>query len=240
MIEALTTFAALFAGVVASVVAFGIGSILTPVLALEVSTPVAVAAASIPHLLGSSLRLWVLRSHVDWRVMREFGAWSALGGLLGALLQSALASRILTLLFGVVVAWAGIAGLLRLAERSPIKGKWALVAGAASGLLGGLVGNQGGIRTAAMLGLDVDKEVFVASATAVAVAVDLARVPVYIITTGEGIRAITSLVALATLGVVAGTIAGLRWLSTLEGRTFRTMASLTVLALGIYMLLQAL
>jgi uncharacterized membrane protein YfcA len=240
MIEALTIFAALFAGLVASVVAFGIGSILTPVLALEVSTTVAVAAVSIPHLVGSSLRLWVLRNHVDWGVLREFGAWSALGGLLGALLQSTLASRVLTLVFGLVVAWAGVAGLLRLPERSHIKGKSALVAGAVSGLLGGLVGNQGGIRTAAMLGLEVEKEEFVASATAVAVAVDVARVPVYLATTGEGITAILGLVALATVGVVAGTLAGLRWLRALEGRRFRTLASLTVLALGIYMLLKAL
>lgn len=51
-----------------------------------------------------------------------------------------------------------------------------------------------------MLGLDVEKEVFVASATAVAVAVDVARVPVYLVTTGDGISEITRLVALATLG----------------------------------------
>jgi hypothetical protein len=32
------------------------------------------------------------------------------------------------------------------------------LAGAVSGALGGLVGNQGGIRTAAMLGYEVPKE----------------------------------------------------------------------------------
>jgi uncharacterized protein len=240
MIATLTATAAVFAGVVASVVAFGIGSILTPVFALEVSTTVAVAAVSIPHLVGSSLRLWALREYVDWKVLRDFGAWSGLGGLLGALMQSVLANRALTVLFGVVVAWGGLAGLLRLAEKSPIKGRRALVAGAVSGLLGGLVGNQGGIRTAAMLGFDVDRDAFVASATAVAVAVDVARVPVYLITTGNEILETAGMVALATAGVVVGTIGGLRWLRTLEGRSFRIIVSLTVMALGVYMILKAL
>jgi hypothetical protein len=238
MIEALTTAAAVCAGIVASVVAFGIGSILTPVFALEISTTAAVAAVSIPHLVGSSLRLWALRRHIDRKVLREFGVWSGAGGLIGALLHSALASRVLTLLFGAIVAWSGVAGLVGLSERFQLKGRLAFVAGAASGLLGGLVGNQGGIRTAAMLGLGVKKEVFVASGSAVAVAVDLARVPVYLITTGDEIEA-WGLVGLATLGVIGGTIIGLRWLKALEGQAFRRLASATVLILGVFMLLRA-
>jgi uncharacterized protein len=44
----------------------------------------------------------------------------------------------------------------------------AWVAGALSGALGGLVGNQGGIRSAAMLGFKVPQESLVATATAIA------------------------------------------------------------------------
>ena len=41
---------------------------------------------------------------------------------------------------------------------------WAAwIAGAMSGFLGGLVGNQGGIRTAAMLGFEVPRQAFVAT-----------------------------------------------------------------------------
>src|SRR2546430_1293482 len=43
----------------------------------------------------------------------------------------------------------------------------ALIGGALSGLLCGLVGNQGGIRAAALLGFDVETQAFVATATAV-------------------------------------------------------------------------
>ncbi len=43
---------------VAAVAGFGIGSILTPVLALQTGTKTAVAAVPIPHFLGTALRLW--------------------------------------------------------------------------------------------------------------------------------------------------------------------------------------
>jgi hypothetical protein len=50
--------------------------------------------------------------------------------------------------------------------------------GAVSGVLGSLVGNQGGIRSLAMLGFDVPRRAFVATATAVGLIVDGARLPV--------------------------------------------------------------
>ena len=48
----------------------------------------------------------------------------------------------------------------------------AVVAGIGSGFFGGLVGNQGGIRTGALLSFDVEKEKFIATATAIAIVVD--------------------------------------------------------------------
>ena len=65
------------------------------------------------------------------------------------------------------------------AETFLIRGPWAWLAGAASGAFGGLVGNQGGIRSAALLGFGLPRESFVATATAVALVVDAVRMPVY-------------------------------------------------------------
>ncbi len=55
----------------------------------------------------------------------------------------------------------------------------AWIAGALSGMFGGLVGNQGGIRSAALLGFDLKRDEFVATATAIALLVDVFRMPVY-------------------------------------------------------------
>jgi hypothetical protein len=112
----------------------------------------------------------------------------------------------------------------------------AWIAGAISGALGGLVGNQGGIRTAAMLGFDVPKESFVATATAIALFVDGARLPVYLATQWREIAAIWPLVLTATGGVIIGTAFGTRVLGWVPQRVFRRMIAVLLVALGLYMI----
>src|SRR5215469_16546069 len=108
MIAALLFLAALVAGGIAALAGFGIGSILTPLLALSVGTKQAVVAVSIPHLIATALRFWKLRHHVNRNVLLHFGAASAAGGLLGALLHSRFSSPILAYVLGVLLVFAGI------------------------------------------------------------------------------------------------------------------------------------
>src|SRR5512143_1080540 len=118
----------LVAGAIASVVGFGIGSLLTPLLALRVGTQLAVAAVSIPHLLATALRFWRLRAHVDRRVLLGFGIASAVGGLTGALLHAAAGSRLLAIVFGALLLFVGLSELTGLARRIRFSGWVAWVA----------------------------------------------------------------------------------------------------------------
>lgn len=229
--------AGVVAGGVAAVSGFGIGSLLTPVLSLEVGTKLAVAAVAIPHALGTAQRFWLLRRDVDWRVVWSFGVTSALGGLAGALLQARASSRVLEIVFGTLLLLAGMSELTGWMRRIEWGRTSAWIAGALSGALGGLVGNQGGIRTAAMLGYDVPKESFVATATAIALFVDAARLPVYAVTQGQAIAKIWVPVLFVTAGVVIGTLLGARILSRLSQVVFRRVVALLLLGLGAYMLL---
>jgi uncharacterized membrane protein YfcA len=217
---------------------FGIGSLLTPVLAIKVGTKLAVAAVALPHAIGTAQRFMLLRRHVDWRVVRSFGITSALGGLAGALLQTRSSSRALEIVFGSLLLLAGITELTGWMRRVHWSRSAAWVAGALSGALGGLVGNQGGIRTAAMLGYDVPKESFVATATAIALFVDTARVPVYLMTQGKQIAGMGVEVLMVSIAVVVGTFLGSRVLARLSQELFRKLLAVLLLALGGYMLLR--
>lgn len=231
---------AVLAGAVASVAGFGIGSLLTPVLSIGLGTKLAVALISIPHFAGTGLRLWRLRAHVDRRVVLGFGIASAAGGLLGALFHAQAGSPTLAVVFGLLLILASTTELTGLARRVELKGAAAWIAGGLSGLFGGMVGNQGGIRSAALLGFHLSRHAFVATATAIALAVDLARMPVYFIAEGGRILAEWPLLLIATAGVVAGTLAGERVLGRIPERIFRTLVALMILALGIYMLTRGL
>ncbi len=237
MFTVLVAVVAVVAGGVASVVGFGIGSLLTPLLSLRVGTQLAVAAIAIPHFLATALRFWRLRAHVDRRVLLGFGVASAAGGLAGALLHAAAGSRALALVFGVLLLFVGTSELTGLSRRLRFSGWVAWVAGGVSGLFGGLVGNQGGIRSAALLGFDVPKEAFVATATAIGLIVDLARMPVYFATQARGILGIWPLVLTAIAGTIAGTLLGVRVLRWIPERVFRRIVAVILLGLGAYMVL---
>jgi uncharacterized membrane protein YfcA len=221
------------AGGIAAVAGFGIGSLLTPVLALETGTRLAVAAVAIPHVVGTAQRLWLLRSHVDRRILLGFGVTSAAGGLAGALLQSIAGGRALSVVFGVAVATAGVAELTGWMRRVRWSRRAGWVAGLVSGLLGGLVGNQGGIRAASLLGFEVPKESFVATATAIALCVDAARLPVYLATQGAEIAAIWPVLAVATIGVIIGTAVGTRLLASVPEAAFHRIVGVSLVVLGV-------
>src|SRR6266540_5530559 len=109
--------AAVLAGTVASVAGFGIGSVLTPLLSLELGTKLAVAAVSIPHVVGTAVRFWMLRGHIDRRIFFWFGLTSAAGGLTGALLHADASSRTLGILLGGLLLFVGIYELSGVMER---------------------------------------------------------------------------------------------------------------------------
>jgi uncharacterized protein len=69
-----------------------------------------------------------------------------------------------------------------------------------------LVGNQGGIRSAALLGFGLPGTAFVATATAIALGVDAVRMPVYFLNEPRQLLSAWPAIAAAILGVVPGTL----------------------------------
>ena len=234
--ELLAVVAAVVAGGLAAVTGFGIGSLLTPILALQVDTRLAVAAVSVPHVIGTALRFWLLKGGVDRRVVWSFGLTSAAGGLAGAALQGRLGNRWLDVVFGALLLFAAVSQATGLASRMRFRGAVAWLAGGVSGLLGGLVGNQGGIRSAALLGFDLPKHTFIATATAIGLLVDGARMPIYLATQGPELLSIWPWMALASAGVSAGTVIGNRTLARIPEIWFDRILAAVLALLGTVMM----
>lgn len=226
--------AAILAGGVAAISGFGIGSLLTPLLAIGFGTKTAVLLVALPHATATGLRFWLLRRSIDRRVLLTFGAASAVGGLAGALLHGAFGSRVLELILGALLIFAGASGLTGLSGRLRIRnGMLAVLAGLVSAAFGGLVGNQGGIRSASLLHFGLSREAMLATATGIGLVVDLARIPVYLATGGAEMLAHWEFVAVAAVGAVIGTLLGTPVMRRVPEAAFRRVVFSLVAILGV-------
>jgi uncharacterized membrane protein YfcA len=232
--------ASLIAGAVASVTGFGIGSILTPTLSLWIDGRIAIAVVAIPHLIGTAVRFAMVKGKVDRAVLWRFGLASAAGGLIGALFHNVVSGRGLLTVLAVLLLFVAASELTGLSSRMRFTGVTAWIAGVLSGLLGGLVGNQGGIRSAALLGFGLSRDAFIATATAIALFVDGARLPIYLATSGSEVWAHRQEAAIASAGIVAGTIAGAVLLRRIPETVFRRVVAVLLATLGISLLVRAL
>jgi uncharacterized membrane protein YfcA len=200
--------------------------------------PLAVAAVALPHAAATAFRCWRLRSAIDWSVTARFGLLSAVGGLAGALLYTRLGGRALTVALALLLILTGVGGLTGVTLRwRPARGAWLL--GLLSGFFGGLAGNQGGVRSVALMTFQLPPLELVATATAIGLLVDLARTPIYLWRAGPQLGALWLPLAIATIGVLGGTLLGERVLMGLSPARFRRVVSLAVLGLGAWLLSRA-
>ena len=228
---------AILAGAIAGVSGFGLGSLLTPVLMLSMPAAEAVAVLALPHAWVTAVRWLRLRRDIHWPTFKQFGVASAIGGLAGAALQSTLGSDALTIVLGVLLIIAGITELLRRPIPLPQTPAWRLIGGVASGLFGGLVGNQGGIRAAALLGFNLTPAQIVATATASALLVDAARVPIYFTAHGDVIAARIPLAVTIALAATAGTFLGVPLLRRIPTPAYRRMVGGLLVGIGSWLLI---
>ena len=226
----------LVAGATAGIVGFGIGSLLTPFLALRVGTSVAIAAVSIPHAVATALRCYRLRAAIRFDILKRFGLVSALGALVGVAMYSRLSNALLTVVLGALLVITAVANITGWIERLHPRAAAVPLFGFASGLFGGVAGNQGGLRVAALTAFALTPAAFVATSTATGLLVDAARTPVYLATNGAALRELLTPISVATIGSVAGTLLGERLLFGLAPVTYRRIVAVAVGILGAWLI----
>jgi uncharacterized membrane protein YfcA len=127
---------------------FGLGTLLTPLFVIFYDIKIAVFLVAVVHFSNNLFKLGLFFHHLDWAVLKRFGALSVAGALVGSLLQAWLQSQTLKTALGVLLVILGTVEFL------PPRFSWRLpkrldrLGGFFSGLLGGVLGNQGAIRSA--------------------------------------------------------------------------------------------
>jgi len=226
------------AGTIASIAGFGIGSLLTPFIALEQGMSIAVVGVAVAHFIGTAVRLFLLRKSINKQVLITFGLTSAAGGIIGAFLHNMFQNTVLTIVFGSLLLITGISGLTGLSEKVRFRGVITWLLGGISGIFGGLVGNQGSIRSGVLLGFNLEKDQFVSTATGIALMVDIARLPVYLAGQWSVVSSIWESILIMAVGVVIGTFTGRRLLEKIPDHIFKKAVSAVIFLIGILILIR--
>ncbi|MCC7503433.1 MAG: sulfite exporter TauE/SafE family protein [Flavobacteriales bacterium] len=196
--QLLIVLAAFCASLLTLISGFGLGTLLLPVLALFFPLPVAVGLTAVVHLLNNAFKTSMLWHEVDVTMMLRFGIPSILGALVGALVLDQLGD-LTPLYMGIrvavgplAIALAALMVLFAITELSPrisgfsFNGRHLFAGGLVSGFFGGLSGHQGALRSMFLLRSGMRKEAYIATGVAVAMLVDLTRIPLYLRHLGAG------------------------------------------------------
>ena len=211
---------------------FGLATTLTPLFALYFPVKTAITMVAVVHFANNLLKLGLFARHISLPVVKRFGALSFAGAFIGALLQFALVSHWVRVILGIVLILLGMQEFMK-TKTWKIPQKWDWLGGLASGFVGGLVGNQGAIRSAYLLTYDMPKETFVATAALISAIVDVTRIPIYIATQADTLTRLWPELSMTVLAAFIGTILGKKLLKRLPLTIFRKLVAGVIIVFGV-------
>ena len=230
---------ALLAEIAGTVGGFGSSVFFVPVANVYFDFQSVLGIAALFHLASNISKLGLFRGGIDRDLLLRLGLPSVLFAVLGGLATAWFPSRWLEATLAVFLLALGGWMLLRPRWRLAATTRSAVLGGALSGGMAGLVGAGGAVRGMTLAAFDLRKEVFIATSAAIDMAIDLSRAAVY---ARNGYIHAHDLVWVPLLAVVAiaGTWIGKRILSRMPQAMFRRAALVMVFGIGLVTLYQAL
>ena len=218
---------------------FGLATMLTPVLLFWLPPHEAIAVVAIIHGAHNAWKLKLLKSSVDYTAVKRYGWALIIGAVIGALLHSYLTSDPLLLVVGVALIILPILSVterwtnLRLPESED------RIGGFGSGFFGGLTGHQGALRALFLQKRLPDKLSYAATASLLALAVDLTRIPIYLLFEGRAIIDEYILISALVLSAIIGVNLGKVWLIKWKQSRIRIGILMAIVASGILYIVEA-
>lgn len=168
------------ASAIGTVTGFGTSTIMIPALALFLPPVEAIFLVSIIHWFGNVWKVTLFRSGLNWRLVGLFGLTGLLTSYLGASVTLNVDNAVLLRGLGIFFAAYAVFLLLQSKLKVPASLGMALLGGSLSGFFAGMFGIGGAIRSAFLTIFDLPKSVYIATAGAIGLMVDLTRVVTYI------------------------------------------------------------
>lgn len=217
---------------------FGVGTIMMPIMALFFDVKVAIFLAAIVHFFNNMSRLALYRSEINWKIIQRFGVVSLIGAFIGSYAQIYLDSAWLKVGVGLFLTIYALLSLIPNNIKLKLPNSVDFIGGFLSGMIGGLIGNQGAIRSLYLLNYGLEKKELIVSSALIAVIIDSTRIPVYAYTNFRYLQESIVLLSFIVLSAILGTVVGSRILPKVSYDLFKKIILIGVLVLGVLMTLK--
>ena len=223
-----TAFLAEVAGTVAG---FGSSTIALPLALFFFDFNTALVLVAFLHIFGNLGRIGFFRKGIDWKLLVRFGIPSVGLTLTGALLVSYIPQNTLKGILGLFLISYATFSLWKENFQIQASSMTAIVGGGLSGFFAGLIGTGGALRGAFLTGFRLPKEKYIATAAAIALAVDITRIPVYL---KEGFLQTKYFWYLPVLFIIAlvGSFTGKQIVKRFSYKLFRKTVLFAILLIG--------
>ena len=171
---------AFIAEVIGTTAGFGSSTVFLPLALFFYDFKTSLVLVAILHIFGNIGRISFFRYGLDKHLLLTFGIPSVLLTLVGAILIPYLPQVTLKGILGIFLALYALLFLWRDNFRVQPTTSNAILGGGLSGFLAGLIGTGGALRGAFLTAFAVPKQMYIATAAAIALAVDATRIPVYL------------------------------------------------------------
>ncbi len=222
---------ALISEIIGTIAGFGSSTVFLPLALLFFDFKTALVLVAVFHIFGNIGRISFFRNGLDKHTFLIFGVPSVVLTFLGALLVNYTPQDLLKGILGVFLAIYAVIFLWRENVRVKSSVFNSIVGGGLSGFLAGLIGTGGAIRGAFLTAFGLPKERYIATAAAIALAVDFTRIPVYFaqgFLNGEFYAYIPFLLVIA----LAGSFTGKQIIKKVAQKKFKKIVLIAILIVG--------
>lgn len=180
MIESIIfLIAAFIAAIAATLAGFGSSTILIPVAVMFMDLKTAIFLVACAHLFNNTFKIKAFWNKINFKVFLLFGIPSIIAAFSGAMLITVvpveIIKRMLAIFLIVFVVYSFFKPKFAIKQTNTN----AIIGGSLSGLLAGVIGLGGAIRSAFLIVFNLPKEVYIATSAAIAFVVDITRIPTY-------------------------------------------------------------
>lgn len=179
MKEVLFFIFAFLSEIIGTIAGFGSSTIFLPIALFFVDFKTALVLVAFFHIFGNIGRITFFMYGLDRRLILLFGIPSVIFTILGALLVNYTSQNTLKLVLGSFLLVFSIISLVKPELKFKPSNRNAIVGGGLSGFFAGLVGTGGALRGAFLTSFNLKKNIYIATAATIALAVDFTRLPIY-------------------------------------------------------------